>query len=72
MDVYQQRNCITYKFQCKISFQIMTFCFPLNTPTFDIEEYYLDVNYKVNDARALKNLYHHCSFVWRFEIATHV
>ena len=35
----------------------------LNTFTFDTEECCLDVNYKVNDARALKNLYHHCSFV---------
>ena len=40
--------------------------------TFDTEKYCLDVNYKVSDARALKNLYHHCSFIWRFEIATHV
>ena len=35
----------------------------LNTFTFDTEEYCLDINYKVNDARALKNLYHHCSFI---------
>ena len=35
----------------------------LNTFTFDTEEYCPDVNYKVNDASALKNLYHHCSFI---------
>ena len=42
-----------------------------NTFTFDTEEYYLDFNYKVNHARAMKNLYHHCSLIQRFEIATH-
>ena len=31
----------------------------LNTFTFDTKEFCLDVNYKVNDARALKNFYYH-------------
>ena len=35
----------------------------LNTFTFDTEDHGLGVNYKVNNARPLKNLYNHCSFV---------
>ena len=35
----------------------------LNTFTGDTEEYSLDVNYKVNDAKALKKLYHQSSFI---------
>ena len=44
--------------------------FVLNTFIFDTEEYCLQVKLQVNDARPLKNLYHHRSFIWRFENAT--
>ena len=40
----------------------------LNTFTGDTEGYSLDVNYKVNDAKAFKNLYHHSSFLRCVEI----
>ena len=40
--------------------------------TFDTEEYSLGVSFKVNDTKAYKNLYHHCSFILRFETAIHV
>ena len=33
------------------------------TFTFETEEYCLDVNDKVNDGRAVKNLYHPCNFI---------
>ena len=35
----------------------------LNTFTGDTEEYSLDANDKVIDAKALKNLFHHSSFM---------
>ena len=63
MNVCQHRNCKTFKFHWKIPVQIMTLLPVLNTFTFDTEEYCLNLNYKVNDAKALKNLSHHCSLI---------
>ena len=33
---------------------------------------FLWIRHKENGTKVLKNLYHHCSFIWRFEIANHV
>ena len=44
----------------------------LNTFTVDTEEYSLEVNYKVNDGKGLKTLYHHSSFMWCVEITKHL
>ena len=35
----------------------------LATFTVYTEEYSLGVSYRINDAKVLKNLYHHCNFI---------
>ena len=59
MNVIVKLQNFDRKFQ--LNYKIL---FPvLNTCTGDTEEYSLDVNYKVNDAKALKKLYHQSSFM---------
>ena len=42
----------------------------LNTFAVNYGEYSQGASYKINDAKALKNLYHNYSIIWRFQIAS--
>ena len=42
----------------------------LNTFAVNYDEYSQGPSYKINDAKALKNLYHNYSIIWRFQIAS--
>ena len=61
-----------WNFNRKFQLDYKIFFPNLNTFTGDTEEYSLDVNYKVNDAKALKTLYHQSSFMWCVEITKHL
>ena len=43
-----------------------------NTITVGTEKWSQGVRYKVYNTKALKNLYHNCIYIWRYEIGIHV
>ena len=44
----------------------------LNTFTSDTKDFSQGVIHKVNEEKALENLCHNCTIIWRFEIANYI
>ena len=62
----EHSNCKTLVEDFSSNYQFLTPV--LKTFTIDTEEYPLGISYNVNDDKINKNLYHRCSFIWRFKI----